>query len=192
VTTTAVAAGNPGRLPNLFTGWDRRNFLEIQADENAHVAILTKLADNPRPKPTFVNLMQRTPVAFARMAAALENGGVGAYLGGVEAISSGGRDEYLPTAAGILAVEARHTGFLNTLLNQPIAPGDRVLDVATDQAAVRAAVAPFIASFNGGPPMAFDPHGDSDENDQAIVNFALVLEFLEAEFYNLNVRHFFR
>src|SRR4051794_23269818 len=105
----------PGMIPQLFSGWARRNFEEIQADENDHVALLVKTADDPRPKPTFQGLVAPNAHSFLAMAAALENGGVGAYLAGVLAISAAGHDEYLPTATGILTIEARHTGFLNTL-----------------------------------------------------------------------------
>jgi hypothetical protein len=43
----------------------------------------------------------------------------------------------------------------------------------------------FFESLNGGP----DP-ADALDNDTVILNFALLLEHLEAEFYRINVPHF--
>lgn len=186
----------PRKLPDLFPGENRRVFEEILQDEENHISQLTKLADNPRPMPTFQNLLAPTPHAFVQMAAMIENGGVGSYLQGLNAISQGGHEEYFLTAAGITAVEAQHTGFLNALLNQPIAPSAQANTiqpgVATPipPAAIRAAVGPFIVSLNGGPPFDYDIRQLGDENDQAIINFVLVLEFLEVAFYRVNIQRF--
>lgn len=185
-------------LPNLYSGENQRIFLEILQDEEDHIVQLTKLADDPRPMPTFRNLVADTPLDFVQMGAMIENGGVGSYLQGLNAISQAGHEEYFLTAAGITAVEAQHTGFLNALLDDPIAPSAQANSaqpgVATpippDQ--IRAAVGPFIVSLNGGPPFDYDVHQLGDDNDQAIINFVLVLEFLEVEFYRMNIEKFFR
>jgi len=185
------------RLPNLFPGENRRIFEEILQDEENHIVQLTKLADNPRPMPTFQNLLAPTPHAFVQMAAMIENGGVGAYIQGLNAISEGGHHDYFLTAAGITAVEAQHTGFLNALLNQPIAPSAAANvnqpGVATPipPEQIQAAVGPFIVSLNGGPPFTFNVNQVDDANDQMIINFVLVLEFLEVEFYRMNIQRFF-
>ena len=57
---------------------------------------------------------------------------------------------------------------------------------------IRAAVGPFIVSLNGGPPFDYNINQVDDANDQAIINFVLVLEFLEVEFYRMNIERFFR
>ena len=54
------------------------------------------------------------------------------------------------------------------------------------QAAIVNAASPFIASLNGGPDPSAPLTSDTD-----ILNFALLLEFLEAEFYNTNVPKLF-
>ena len=51
-------------------------------------------------------------------------------------------------------------------------------------------ISPFIQDLNGGPPAAFSLT-PSAANDIAILNFVLVIEHLENEFYNLNVPRFF-
>src|SRR5215211_5009934 len=76
------------RLPDLYPNWNRRNLLEILEDEQEHITVLTDLLDNkPTARPTFRNLEASTPFDFIRMAAMIENGGVGSYLQGVNAIS---------------------------------------------------------------------------------------------------------
>ena len=139
----------------------------------------------------------------------IENGGVGSYLQGLAAISPGGHHDYFGIAAGITAVEAQHTGFLNALLNQPIAPTARPMRTipASPRRSPRRPsstaswgsesspslndFAPFFTPYN----TTFDAAGANpaadDVNDQHIINFSLVLEFLEVDFYRQNIETFF-
>jgi len=199
-------AGNEGRrhLPDLFPGWNRRNFEEILQDEEDHITALSDLSDDftTLVRPTFKNLLASTPQRFVQMAANIENGGVGSYLQGLNAISTGGHHDYFLTAAGITAVEAQHTGFLNALLDQPIAPSALVNQLEPGIATpippqeIVQAVSNFIDRLNGYSDFFLKPYntdftqGD-DANDQHIINFSLVLEFLEVEFYRQNIQKFF-
>ena len=157
-------------------------FLEIQQDENAHVTYLQKaLSSSARPKPTFKGLEQSSATAFVTLSRAFENTGVGAYLLGAGAITD---KNNLAAAATILTIEARHSGFLDYISGQPLGPNG-AFDKPIAQADIVTAVSPFIASLNGGP----DPAGQL-KSDTDILNFALLLEFLESEFYNINVPKF--
>jgi hypothetical protein len=158
-------------------------FQEIQSDENAHVAFLAKaLGSGARPKPTFKGLDQSSVSAFIALSRAFENTGVGAYLFGAGAITS---KDILGSAASILTIEARHAGFLDYISGQPLGPNG-AFDKPMQQADIVSAVSPFIANLNGGP----DPSGPL-KSDTDILNFALLLEYLESEFYNTNVPKFY-
>jgi hypothetical protein len=171
-----------------------RMFRSIQGHENAHVAFLTSaLGAAARPKPTFQNLVQKDFKTFAAVSQALENTGVGAYLGAAPALLN---KDLLAAAGSIATVEARHAGYLNDLNGDPLtaAPQNSGTDPAFDSpltpAQVRAAAGGFIKSLNGGPAIDYSTT-PSTSNDTTILNFALALEYLEAEFYNINVRKFF-
>lgn len=174
-------------LPSLYPGWNARNFDVIREDENQHVATIVQvLGSSARPKPIFQGLQQPNPQAFASVSRTLENVGVGAYLAAVPLIQS---KEYLAAAASIALIEARHAGYLNTLLN--VSPTQNAQNESPSFEAplspedVVAMAAPFIADLNGGPPLL------PLTSDVDIFNFALALEYLEAEFYNINVPIFF-
>lgn len=174
---------------------DRREakgiFGQIQRHENAHVAFLVNaLGAAARPKPTFQNLVQPNFQLFVQVAKALENTGVGAYLGAAPAILS---RAYLAAAGSIGFIEARHAGWINSLVDVPITTNvygmEQSFETPLTAAQVVTLASPFIASLNGGPPVNYSTT-PSAANDIAILNFALALEYLEAEFYNLNVANF--
>jgi hypothetical protein len=192
-TEAAEAQGRiPGVLPFLYTGWNGRNFAEIRADENAHVQIIIAaildLGGTPRPEPSYTSLINpASALAFAQTSAAFENTGTGAYQGAAPFIFT---QAVLQVALAINLVEAYHSGYLNTLLNAPIVPNGSVVSQPLTQPEILARAMPFIASLNGGPVPGFSTT-PSVANDINILNFALLLEFLERDYYNLNVSRVF-
>jgi hypothetical protein len=84
-----------------------------------------------------------------------------------------------------MSIEARHAGFVNALLGKPLSEHG-AFDQPISQRTIVDAVSPFIESLNDGP----DPV-DELSSDPVILNFALLLEHLEAEFYSVNVPRLF-
>jgi len=159
----------------------------ITKHENAHVAFLkSALGSAARPKPTFTGLEPQSYGQFLRLAQTFENTGVSAYLGAAPVIFS---RSILASAGSIATVEARHAGAVNIGLSDPVTQADASFDVPLSAAQVATAVGPFITSLNGGPAVTYSTT-PSSANDVAILNFALALEYLEAEFYNLNASRF--
>ena len=169
-----------------------QNFLDIQQHENDHVAFLVQaLGSNARPMPDFQSLQQGTLTAFSLTSQALENTGVGAYLGALPVINN---SAYVAAAGTIAQIEVRHAGWLNTFLGARLTANlfgtEQSFETPLTIDQVVTSASPFIADLNGGPPLTFDTT-PSDANDIAILNFALALEYLEAAFYNINVPYFF-
>ena len=163
---STLSTVTPATIKNAFT--------EIMNDEAAHVTFfqkaLTQAKASPRPKPTFKGLAQANQRNFATMSRTLENTGIAAFLMAMPAISN---QDYTAAAASIL-------------LGQPLSEIG-AFDKAASHAEIITAVSPFIESLNGGP----DP-ADELNNDIVILNFALLLEYLEAEFYGINVPNLFK
>ncbi len=188
----AMTAGDAAAQSVPMATGPRQQMSLVRRHENDHVSfLLAGLGAAARPKPTFQGLQQTNLNAFLTVASALENTGVGAYLGAAPAILDPG---YLGAAASIALVEARHAGFFNSLRSKPMtlnAFGSELsFDEAFTVAQVTNAAGGFIASLNGGPPISYSTTR-SAANDIAILNFALALEYLEAEFYNVNVPLFY-
>lgn len=199
----ALAAGSAGllgggasvaRATALDQDYLRFHFHSIKNHENAHVAALVKtLGKDARPKPTFHNITMADVTTFTATSQALENTGVAAYLAALPYINSGA---YVAAAGSIALIEARHAGFLNVLEEDPITGHasdltdneDFESTLTIDQ--VVTAASPFIRSLNGGADPTFTTT-KSDANDTDILNFALLLEYLEADFYNINVKRFY-
>ena len=178
VSQTAHAASNSARHLTYTQAFD-----EIRRDEDTHVAFLrSALGNAARPKPTFKNLKQHDRDTFINLSRIFENTGVGAYLLAAPAISS---KATLAAAGSILTIEARHAGYLDSITGYPLSPNGP-FDKPIPQADIVKAVSPFIASLNGGPDPAAPLRNDTD-----ILNFALVLEYLEGRVYYINVPHFF-
>ena len=181
--TTNSAAGTRSTVgPDTI----KNAFREMMDDEAKHVsffeAALKKAGAPVPPKPTFKGLAQSNQSDFIKMSGILENTGVAAFLMAIPAISD---KNYAAAAESIVTIEARHAGFVNALLDKPLSENG-AFDKPTSHAEVVKAVSPFIASLNGGP----DP-ADALANDTVILNFALLLEHLEAEFYRINVPKLF-
>ncbi len=178
VSQTAHATSQSGHILTYTEA-----FREIRKDEDTHVAFLrSALGNNARPKPKFKNLKQHDEDTFINLSRIFENTGVGAYLLAAPSISSKAN---LAAAGSILTIEARHAGYLDAITHNPLSPNG-AFDKPIPQADIVKAVSPFIVSLNGGPDPAAPLRNDTD-----ILNFALLLEYLEAEFYDINVPRFF-
>ncbi|HEX7979460.1 MAG TPA: ferritin-like domain-containing protein [Gemmatimonadaceae bacterium] len=164
----------------------KNSFKEIMDDEAQHVTFfqtaLKRARVTPRPKPTFQGLEHAELDDFIAMSGTLENAGVGAFLMAMPALSDANARA---AAASIVTIEARHAGFVDALLGKPLSENG-AFDKPISQKTIVDAVSPFIESLNGGP----DP-ADELNSDPVILNFALLLEHLEAEFYRVNVPRLF-
>lgn len=120
---------------------------KLAADEAAHVTaitdILTRAGATPVARPNFVfpAAVFYSQVAFLETATALEETGVGAYLGAAPQVDS---TDTLQFAASVYGIECRHTGLIRNLAGRPFAPTE--LELPLSIAEVQQRVAPFIGT----------------------------------------------
>lgn len=186
----------------------RKAFQDIMLDEDNHVKFLVgALGPAARPAPTFVtaNLTSPDVNTFINQAAALENTGTGAYTGAINLPPLLAAPDTLQAAATIALVEGRHAGFLNALLNRDLLTDPNNNDMASstttsqsreipqlpDQVIARATPFATGVNLNGGPPLPTNATIQSASLTD-ILNFALFLEYLEKDFYDINVPRFFK
>ena len=187
--SASTASAQATSLPANFRAQASRLFQQIQLDESTHVNIIVaaiqSLGGTPRPFPTFTGITNLSLEQFLQTSVAFENTGVGAYLGAAAYVQN---PAVLNVALSIYTVEARHSGFLNSASNITLTPNGLPYATPLTIAQITAAVSPFIVSLNdnGQFPATFSTT-PSAANDIAILNFALLLEYLEAAFYFYNV-----
>jgi rubrerythrin len=185
--TTAPTSADARTLAAIAPATVKSAFTEIMEDEAQHVTFfqtaLKQAGATPRPKPTFRGLAQSDQRSFATMSRTLENTGVAAFLMAIPALSD---KKYAAAAASIATIEARHAGFVDALVGKPLSENGAFDKPASHEEIINA-VSPLIESLNGGPNPA-----DKLNDDTAILNFALLLEYLEAEFYSVNVPNLFK
>ena len=117
----------------------------IRSHESQHVQILSsvlkQLGATPVPACNYTFPPTISTVQFINYAAALENTGVSAYDGTVNAITNATLQQ---AAVQIATVEARHAAYLNNLLQQ--SPFPNATDVAETPSQVAAIASQFISS----------------------------------------------
>ncbi len=162
-------------------------FTEIQSDEQAHVTFLkdalTKAGATVRDQPTFKGLKQTDLTTFAALSQTLEDVGVGTYLMAAPLLTQKG---YLASVSSILSVEARHAGFLNALTGKALS-SNGAFDKPLTQSEIVTAISPYISSLNGGT----DPSATL-KTDEDVLNFALLVEYLQVDLYSSNVTTLFK
>jgi hypothetical protein len=194
VGSSQASAASTSPLPSYYPGSTAKTFQEIQVQEYDHVNFLKNaiisLGGTPRPTPSFTGISNLSATQFLTLSQTFENTGVGAYLGALPYIQNPALVTY---AAQIALVEAYHAGFLNVLANSQLlpsgtAPASAYLAEPIDLGTLLVALAPFVTNLNdnGQFPPVFGTT-PSAANDLAILNFALLLELLEATFYYNNV-----
>jgi len=119
---------------------------KLALDEAAHVdailEILTARGATPVAKPAFKfpPAAFYSNLAFLDTASALEETGVGAYLGAAPQVQS---KDVLKFAASVYGIETRHASLIRLMSGRPIAPNDIEIPLTMDEVLKR--VQPFLA-----------------------------------------------
>lgn len=140
--TQAVASGR-------LTGKNLAVFTIIRDDEVAHVQAISQgltqagaTPVKPRASYNFAALGDlNSEAGLLKIAALLEATGVAAYNGAAREITN---KTILGVAGSIVAVEARHTGQLNALVDPNANPVPNAFEKATKPADILAAVTPVL------------------------------------------------
>jgi len=194
--TAAAAYGGQNFLPTLYSGWNARNFSSILQHEKDHVAFLqSALGGDSFEDPGFKNLAQPSARSFAALSRVFENTGTATYLGALPLLMN---PTYVAAAGSIALIEARHSGYLNTLLNYHIndsvvagAKPDESFESPQTPTVTAQSIAPYLLNPGLGMMLASAiSTTPSAANDIAILRFALALEYLERDFYMINVPRF--
>ena len=191
---TAATSRAASPLPSLYPGSTAKYFQELQYDEASHVninaAAIRSLGGTVRPYPTFTGITNLTASELLNLSVLIANTGVGALSGAAPHISS---PAVYSVASSILFVEAYHAGFLNSEANLSLVPNNLVYDVPLTIPQVVATLSPYIVSLNdnGAFPATFSTTTKSTANDIAILNFAIIIDLLEATLYYNNVPRLF-
>ena len=193
-TSSARGASARGGLPSLYPGSTGKYFQELQYDEISHVNInaqaIRSLGGTVRPYPTFTGITNLTGPQLLNFAVTIANTGVGALFGAYPHISN---PAVQAVSGSIAFVEAYHAGFANTTANIGLIPNGLTYAVPLTIAQVTSVISPYIVSLNdnGKFPATFDTTTKSTANDIAILNFAIIIDLLEATAYYNNVPRLF-
>ncbi len=191
---SAASARGASPLPSLYPGSTAKYFQELQSDEASHVninaAAIVSLGGTVRPYPTFTGITNLSAAQLLQISTLIANTGVGALSGAAPHINSAA---VYSVSASILFVEAYHAGFLNSESNIALVPNNSVYDSPLTIAQVVATLSPYIVSLNdnGQFPATFSTTTKSTANDIAILNFAIIIDLLEATLYYNNVPRLF-
>jgi hypothetical protein len=193
ITSRKSRAAGPQKLRGLAA----ELINEVMSDEDQHVPIIQGLLDDPdnplpvpiRQPPNFnmKRLVMPNLQAFLETASAFENTGSGLYHGALLNVTQ--TQEYFPIAAGLAAVESRHASWLNSLLGESLVPDFAPVEAPIPQTTVLSRVAEFVTDPRSTFP-SFDTTVVTDANNFFILDFVLFLEYIESEFYDLNVPRF--
>lgn len=193
--SAAQGAFTRGGLPSLYAGSTTKYFQELQFDEISHVninsAAIRSLGGTVRPYPTFQGITNLNGQQLLEISTLLANTGVGAISFAARYVAN---PSVLAVGTSILLVEGYHAGWLNSQSNIALVPNGLVYDVPLTIPQVVAAVSPYIASFNDPNnlfPPTFSTTTKSTANDIAILNFAIIIDLLEATLYYNNVPRIF-